>query len=297
MIRTAILSVEVSSRRARRVLYPLSLVALLISFAAHGEVHPRLPAETILNKGAGRGELLLVTLRLETGEKLLFILDTGAPGTLFDKSLEPKLGKSHGRKEIAWFGGKYNAGVYESPKLFLGDAQLMMEKRVRTFDFKMLHYPGPPIMGVLGMDCLRHYGIQLDFAAGKMRFFDPTALPKDGLGEAFPLISYLPLSMYRGCFYVRGNLVEAKGANTLIDTGCNFDGILTPKLFHQWTNAPSMKGHESVFPNGGLGKNYYAQLQLSGEGDVNLLGLGILGRNLVTFNFPKRMMYLKPVAK
>ena len=36
--------------------------------------------------------MLNVTLRLENGEKLPFVVDTGSPGTLFDKSLVPKLG-------------------------------------------------------------------------------------------------------------------------------------------------------------------------------------------------------------
>jgi len=39
---------------------------------------------------------VFVTLRLADGEKLLFLLDTGRPNTVLDKSLEPKLGKRLG---------------------------------------------------------------------------------------------------------------------------------------------------------------------------------------------------------
>jgi len=62
----------------------------------------------------------------------------------------------------------------------LGKDQLLSGKEVLTFDFKLLHYSGPPFAGILGVDCLRHYCIQLDFAARKMRFLDPETLSEEG---------------------------------------------------------------------------------------------------------------------
>src|SRR5207302_5736049 len=59
---------------------------------SHDSVPPELPAAVSFNPGAGRGDLLYLTLRLETGEELLFLLDTGAAFTLLDKSLEQGLG-------------------------------------------------------------------------------------------------------------------------------------------------------------------------------------------------------------
>ena len=58
-----------------------------------------LPADVIVNKDAGRGMWLFVTLRLESGEELPFFVDTGMTFTLFDKSLESKLGKRPRRRE------------------------------------------------------------------------------------------------------------------------------------------------------------------------------------------------------
>src|SRR5512147_1069796 len=59
-----------------------------------------LPADVTLNEDAGRGGWIIVMLRLESGEELPFIVDTGASGTLLDKSLEPKLGKRSGKLTI-----------------------------------------------------------------------------------------------------------------------------------------------------------------------------------------------------
>ena len=46
----------------------------------------------------------------------------------------------------------------------------MTGKNVCTLDLKSLSFslPDDPVMGILGMDCLRHYCIQFDFEAGTM---------------------------------------------------------------------------------------------------------------------------------
>jgi len=57
---------------------------LLCSCVSQDSQRPPLPNEIDLNRGAGQGDMLLVTLRLQDGEKLLFGMDTGAPVTLLD---------------------------------------------------------------------------------------------------------------------------------------------------------------------------------------------------------------------
>src|SRR5437773_12538482 len=59
-----------------------------------------LPGEVTMNKDAGRGLWVFVTIRLESGEELPFVVDTGASWTAFDKSLEPKLGKRLGTRMV-----------------------------------------------------------------------------------------------------------------------------------------------------------------------------------------------------
>src|SRR2546425_1499457 len=151
-------------------------------------IRPPLPTEISLNKGAGRGDNLFVTLRLDTGEELLFLVDTGSPCTVFDKSLEPKLGKRLGTTKVKWPGGKGRGSVYRAPKLYLDRTELLTAPRVLTLDLTPLPLlPGRPVRGILGMDCLRHYCVHLDFESGKMRFLDPDHLGRGNLGKAFPL--------------------------------------------------------------------------------------------------------------
>jgi hypothetical protein len=83
-------------------------------------------------------------------------------------------------------------------------------------------------MGVLGIDCVKHYCVQLDFEAGKIRFLDLNHIDDTALGKSFPLS--FPENAGRP-FLRNSSLVEGAGTNTLIDTGYDADGALNPKHF------------------------------------------------------------------
>ncbi|MGH7951749.1 MAG: hypothetical protein ACREFE_07495 [Limisphaerales bacterium] len=90
-----------------------------------------------------------------------------------------------------------------------------------------------------------------------------------------------------------------------MDTGCNYEGWLTPEVFQQWTNETKLPlVGETRRPYGVLGGMIYSNVDLpclwestSNNGDFhrafNGIGLSFLARNLVTFDFPKKKLYLK----
>jgi hypothetical protein len=121
-----------------------------------------------------------------------------------------------------------------------------------------------------------------------MRFLDADSSNKQNRGRAFPLTAF------RGCFLVSENLAGVKGPDSLIDTGCNSDGWLTPTLFQQWTNQVKPPGNGMAScPNSVLGGNVYTNVSLNSDGTFNGIGLQFLARHLVTFDFPRRTMYLQ----
>jgi hypothetical protein len=275
----------------------LSLL-LLCSCATENSIRRQLPTDVSMNQGAGRLDELLLTLHLEDGEELLFLVDTGASFTILDKSFEPKLGTCfwthrfwhvrYGMRTLKWF---------MAPKLYLGNTQLPTGRWISTGDLSILSHEmarmthaDRRVDGILGMDCLKRYCIQLDFASRKLRFLDSQYLNNQDLGKAFPLIGF------RGTFAVRENLLGLKRPVSLIDTGCNFDGWFTPKLFQQWTNhaAPVAVG-EVHSSNAILSEDSYPEVNLgeTSEFGFNGIGLSFLARHLVTFDFPNRTMYLK----
>src|SRR5665213_2775329 len=139
----------------------LSLL-LLCSCATENSIHPRLPADVTMNKDAGRGGLVVVTLRLASGEGLPFVVDTGSPVTFFEKSQTSKLGACLDSGTLWNFGVVQEAHAYAAPKLYLGRTLLLSGSNVVTFDYKQLEsHDADPIVGLLGMDVLKHYCIQL----------------------------------------------------------------------------------------------------------------------------------------
>src|SRR5512137_1928540 len=118
------------------------LSLFLLSSCSTERVHrSRLPPPVALDSRAGFPGPLCVMVGLRSGEKLPFLLDTGAPVTCLDKSLEPRLGKRLGNITASNFGVAHEAAVYEAPQLYLGEVPLkMIGTNVMTWDFKR----GPP---------------------------------------------------------------------------------------------------------------------------------------------------------
>ena len=252
---------------------------------------PQLSDEVTINKDAGRWNFVFVTLRLESGEELPCMVDTGSPITVFDKSLESKLGMRL-RTGTMWMGStKQKCGVYAAPKLYFGSTPLKTGSNILTYDLKQAerhttwarHHS--PYLAILGLDCMKHYCIQLDFEAGKMRFLDPDHLAATSLGDCFPL------SFSGGHIYLQhAGLLGGSNTNALIDTGWNIDGQI---------EAGMLKGHdwETVRLAGCVwAGETYTNLDVQIHGHANMLGLRFLARHLVTFDFPKKTVYLKQTS-
>ncbi len=295
----------------------LSLLLLCLRVMAD-QIIPPLPAEIAMNKDAGRGNWLIVTLRLESGEELPFVVDTGCPRTVLDKSLEQKLGKQLGTTTILSLSGEKKAGIYAAPKLYLGNVQLTADSNILTCDLKGFStHVGDSIKGFLGMDCLKNYCVQLDFESGKMRFLDSENLNVAGLGKSFPLLfSVDQENADAGIqpFIHHSGLLDATTTNTVIDTGQNIDGTATGNIIKKHA-AGSYSGNifkrvkhflavENVMDRSvGLPKcvwdeNTYTNMIIgrAPSDSPSWIGLRFLARHLVTLNFPKRMMYLKQTS-
>jgi Aspartyl protease len=277
----------------------------LVEFYVTAEtISPQLPAAVSINEDAGRGNLLFVTLRMEDGEELPFFVDTGSTFTSLDKSLESKLEKRVEGATLSGWGVTARVAGYTAPKLYIGNTPLLTGSRIYIGDFRNLSSQTcRPVMGVLGMDCLRHYCIQIDFATGKLRFLDSDHMDASRLGKAYPL------TFRSGCpFICQGNLISDDGTNLLVDTGYRGDGAIESRLF-QWQvqklrsdgreiwgqHAGRIWFSESIWSGGS-----YTNL-LIGDGGTNFskgeggneIGLRFLARHLLTLDFPNHIMYLK----
>jgi hypothetical protein len=234
----------------------------------------------------------VVTLRLESGDDVPVIVDTGTMGTVLDKSLEAKLGAPLGTAVSQSWGVKRTNNVYAAPKLYLGGVPLVTGDPIATSDLQISDREGHPVLGILGYDILRHYCIQLDFARGKARFLYDEQADKNIWGKAFPIVA---LNNSDGRPSVAANLLGKDGPHSLIDSGYPSDGWLMPQYYKAWTNtAAKTAAGEAHSPCSIFEGKKYALVSLD-RNDVESDGMGLrfLARHLVTLDFPKQTIYLQ----
>lgn len=278
------------------------LLACLVFGGASAAFGAGLPPEVSINQDAGcggwlPGGWLAVKVHLETGEEVVFIVDSGSPVTIVDDSLAPKLGKRVGAKPVTFVGRKQQrAEIYAAPKLLLGNVPLLSGGYVACTPlpkkFKK-HF-----QGILGMDCLQDFCIQLDFTAGKVRFPDAAETNAASWGKMYPLTLLRtdpqkqfihPLIHQTGFF---GN-----NTNLLIDTGCHIDGLVNKgesgEVIGAWLLSFLGCGR---FHSGVWDGEKYSHIKVAPVDHVNVLGLRFLARHLVTLDFPNQKMYLKQAS-
>lgn len=304
-------------RIASLVLSRLALCTSLLALCSCALVRPPapiapahdLPADVPLNPDAGRGNEWFLFLHLAGGEPLAFLVDTGSPVTIFDQSLEPQLGSRLGTMDMWNFGAKSTMGIFAAPPLYLGGTPLVRTgTNVETTDFRALSAKaGLPIMGVLGMDYLRHYCLQLDFNAGQLRFLDPDHLATASLGRAYPLIYNEEVQSRWG--FIRplmepGSLIGGAGHRLLVDSGYRNDGALDDGVLRRAVRQAHKSGRGDAVPAQDTGRVWFATCDWQGGTYTNLLvgsggnliGLRFLARHLVTLNFPKQTLYLRQTS-
>jgi hypothetical protein len=263
-------------------------------------LHPGLPPVSSFDRGFGTERVLCLRLQNERGETWRFLVDSGSPMTICDRSVQRKLAAAIGVEQVqyAWAGAAALA-VHPAPRLFLNNTLLLTGPRVWSDDLRRV-WPGRGVQGILGFDCLRQYCIQLDFGARTIRFLDPERAAGPDLGRAFPLF------MTGNSAFIAGDLLGAGTTLYQIDTGCTVDAVIKPPLFRAaWTRQPAAwtrtfptgEGRpvlEAGFPHGTFAGETYDKMIVDAA-DHNFLGLRFLARHVVTLNFPKHMMYLRPL--
>lgn len=258
-----------------------------------------LPPEVSINQDAGcggwfKGGWLKVQLHLETGETVVFMVDTGSPITILDDSFAPKLGEKVGVMPVNFVGhNQQRAGVFSAPRLLLGNVPLSTGGYVAC-----LHLPKKfrkHFQGILGMDVLQDYCIQLDFTAGKMRFLDSAETNTASWGKMFPLTLSTSGPQHQ---FIRPIIHQVgffgNNTNLVIDTGCHVDGLVNKgesgEVIGAWLLSFVGWGR---FHSGVWDGEEYSHLKVAPVDHVNVLGLRFLARHLVTLDFPNQKMYLK----
>lgn len=285
------------------------LACLILSFGGAFATAAPLPAEVALNKDAGRMGWWLLPLKMTNGQELLFMVDTGCPITLLDPSLTSKLEKSFDGTLIFNnnLGNRGKSAFYKTPKLLLGGVPLLTGSNCFSFPCDVLsRFSHQKVAGMIGMDCLINYCVQLDFEAGKARFLDAGKLDTNKLGKAFA-IEFLqdegmPADLFTAVVPVvnRPGFLGTKSTRLLLDLGDNVDGgvenggiqghYLT-RLARFFLPHRALRISQCIWDD----QSYTGILLDQGNIRPNRLGIRFFARHLTTFDFPDKTLYLKKI--
>jgi hypothetical protein len=260
------------------------------------------------------------------GKEYLFELDTGSSHTLFDVSLKDMLGKPRKIVRGKTPGGLMKFALYNAPEAFLGPLNLKVCSTVTVLNLEQVSSAlGIKIHGIIGMNFLKKYVVRIDFDKGMVSFLKST---DDNLfsflskqknehpdwGEKIPVkykhFPHVP--------YISGN-VSGNNVDFLIDTGLKYyldnspvnhlRGMLESKTFKKVSSkiqfeykhnmqitargkAPLDFTKSSLVGRFSIGSLEYKDV-LFGQKDESSLGMPFLSRHLITFDFPRRNIYLK----
>jgi tetratricopeptide (TPR) repeat protein len=274
------------------------LLAALLAMAAiplaWAQQDPTVPAEFDIHTD---GDFLLIPVEVH-GKTVPFVLDTGCNCTVIDISLtdgKPEKTEKWGKKKLQFFKApamKIGAIAWQSVDLVVGKDLTDLREA-----------SGHEFYGLLGMDFLVNYAVQVDFDVGKLRLMKLQAPP---LGKTAPIIF---LDKKKSRPLVIGEIAGWGPEAHLIDTGDVGSANLRKELFQTLARKGLVRGLEetrstTIWRTRKHYDGWLKNLALTGgpsrptcvgasELRCTDFGLGFWRGFNVTFDFPGQTLYFE----
>jgi hypothetical protein len=252
----------------------------------------------------GHGDLLTIPLKINGSEYEFLVHTKQRIAYVYDQSLQPMLGEPIRTETIHFEIGDSATSVYRALNAKIGEVSIDGSE-CEAFCADLSDYreiTGHHIQGIVGIDVLRRYIIQIDCDREELLFLSS----RDGQpGEQLPLswvngLPALPVSL--------GGLTFSFTINTG-DCGWT-SGSLTPSVFDRLKGTHQLEYlHENSVRTGSgrdltrsafgrakelsIGNSHLHNLCFSTAGD-NCVGTNFWSRYRVTFDFPHDLVRLQP---
>jgi hypothetical protein len=230
-----------------------------------------------------------------------FVVDTGAASCCVTADVFPDLREIRS-KEFKMHDGTVPLTICEPPGISVGPIEFKSLKSVIRYDIRELSWAaGRPIAGIIGLEALRPFVVQIDCDAGRVRFFKADKTPHEEWGNSVPLVADPELKTLTVLATVDG-----QPANFTVDTGCTDSGFLPDWWVDRLAKSSRVVTAESVTLSGAgtyrvirtkdceLAGVHHRDL-LFGNSKMQKPGLGMrfLRHYMATFDFPNGTFYLK----
>lgn len=180
---------------------------------------------------------ILVKGRLNNGEELLFLFDTGASDTLIDRRVaaEHFLAKQ-GKQNMMALSGAVNVDSTVIKRLELGSLIVNdLDARIVPLDSQSRQL-GRRIAGIIGTNLIRKFVVKLDYGKPSITFYDTDTFERPKTGIMVPFLQ-------PNAPVVKAKLAGGVELAMLVDTGAAFNNLPTAVARKQMAQLGSQSSH------------------------------------------------------
>ncbi len=249
---------------------------------------------------ARNGDVLLLPVAIG-GHEYSFVVDTGCTCTVVDTALRSELVSTGANAQLN--GGHAGHALYNLRGAQVGKTRQVVDGPTLCMDLGLpREASGYDIRGIIGMSFLKRHVIRIDFDSGTLAIL---ASASRSSGHAFPL-SYnatdLPLldAQVAPDDSIRFIIDTGSNASEVSLTGYRFGDLVENGRLERIGASHATAGVEGqAMLRGGrlselcIGTFKHAGVDASAS-RANKIGLPLLSRYIVTFDFPHDRVYLKP---
>ena len=218
---------------SKTIVKPLALLALWLLIAPAGSVSAQSPTSNHYFEVPFQLIHNQIVLEVKIGGKGPFtmLLDTDTDPSAIDLITARDLELAMGSKAHSVSGGGTEANLTFLTRIPLVEIGSLSAKNIAAaaIDLKKLSARlGKPVHGVLGYSFLKDRIVQIDYPAGKLRFYD--ANPYPGIQNAPNMVNRIALGFrYDGDVIIDNVFINGRKMRATIDTGSSNTLCLTPE--------------------------------------------------------------------
>ena len=261
------------------------------------------------------GGMVFVAVGSDSAPARLWLLDSGFETSVVNRRYADSLrlpGYAH--RELVVPGGHAEVGVVPGIRLHIGRL-IFRPESLAVIDLRNVEpLLGLPYAGILGHDFLMQYVTRIDYDRRVVELFAPTTFEYSGSGHILPLWIEANEPFALGLLYVNGRAIPAKlklDTGSLDILGLNGSFVRQTELARGSSRAPALGAAlggkvaaylirlDSVTIGGSTVTRPIAAYSAETErrGDAGTVGMGLLSRFNLVFDYGRRRAILEPTAR
>ena len=262
---------------------------------------------------------IVVDVKIDGRGPFPFLVDTGGHNILTPSTLASLALSSEGVSPSSGAGETTVSNGYARVREIDAGGAVLHEQTVVTLDFSPPDVEGLTLGGMLGVEFLERFVVTVDYAAGTITLIDPNRLGKAErrtLGSAIPMRFYVHMPQIEGT-------IDGRPARLNVDTGARDElTVISPFVAANGLRGDYAGGvmMTTGWGVGGPSRTYAVRANMVSLGPVKVqrpviglsaatrgsfadasydanVGSGLLKRFVVTFDYARETMYLRPIAR